>query len=60
MVVEDTEFNVEAIKMLLKDQFGMEPITAENGEVAVELYTELVNKPCKCPDRVPKLIYMDL
>ena len=37
LVVDDTDFNVLVVKLLLDSQHGIVPEEAQNGQIAVEL-----------------------
>ena len=45
---------------MLKENFDIEIEMTGDGLKALELFTEGFNKPCKCPNRAYKLIFMDL
>ena len=60
LVVDDTEFNIMAVRCLVKDHFDIDVDEAKNGKIALEMYKKGFDKKCKCPDRAYKLIFMDL
>ena len=45
---------------MIRNNFGLEIEKAEDGQFAVEKYTEAFNKECKCNLRAYRLIIMDL
>ena len=45
---------------MLKENFDIEIEMTGDGLKALELFTEGFNKPCQCPNRAYKLIFMDL
>lgn len=60
LVVDDNHFNLYAAQIILKDMYSIIAEEAENGQVAVELVSKDLKKECKCLNRVPKLIFMDI
>jgi len=76
MVVDDTVFNLETLKVMIREQYGVEVVTAQDGEQAFNLFKEInqpdstlpdakkVNrKPCQvkdCNKQLIHLIFMDL
>jgi CheY-like chemotaxis protein len=60
MVAEDNEFNMMTIAEMLFRKFEIKPVEAQNGQIAIELFKEAMNRPCKCPNRAFKLIFMDI
>lgn len=60
MIVEDTEFNLIAVKNMLKLITNAEIVEAHNGKIAVDLFKQYNSKSCNCPNRAFKLILMDL
>ena len=45
---------------MLENVFKVSVETANNGQVAVDMYREALNRECGCKHRVPILIIMDL
>ena len=60
LVVDDNSYNILAVKLMLKDKFQMDIEEALDGKFAVEMFEEAIQKPCGCPNRAFKLIFMDL
>lgn len=60
MVVDDNEFNLMALKLLIQQHFNIEIHEASNGEEAVTKYKQLFSKQCNCPCKAVKLIFMDI
>ena len=60
LIVDDTSFNVMTLKLLIKDKYDMDADEAVNGKIGVEMFKKGLDKPCGCPDRAYKLIFMDL
>jgi CheY-like chemotaxis protein len=60
LIVDDNNFNIMAITSILKENFELEIHEASNGEQAVEMYKQAFQKPCKCRDRVYRVIFMDI
>ena len=48
LVVDDIDFNILPIKLLIKEHFDIEIEEALNGAIAVEMYKKGLDKPCKC------------
>lgn len=48
LVVDDTDFNILAVQLMIRDNFNFEIESAPNGLVAVEMFKEGYNRPCKC------------
>lgn len=59
-IVDDTEFNIYPVKLMLQEQFHIEPKTASNGKLALAMCKDLWAKPCKCHFRSFRLIIMDI
>jgi hypothetical protein len=59
-VVDDIEFNILPIKLLIKEHFDIEIEEASNGAIAVEMFKKGLDKPCQCSQRSYTLIFMDL
>jgi hypothetical protein len=60
LAVDDNDFNTMTIRVIMLDKFGFEPDEACDGDVAVEMFKKGLEKPCGCPNRAYKLIFMDL
>ena len=61
LIVDDTEFNIIPVVMMLRNFFQIEAVDqALNGQQAVDMFTRLLNKPCGCRFRTHILILMDL
>ena len=60
LVVDDTQFNIIPVRHLLLEHFGIEIQVAENGQEAVDMFKELLAKPCQCILRTFRFIIMDL
>ena len=46
LVVDDIEFNILPLKLLIKEHFDIEIEEATNGKIAVEMYKKGLDKPC--------------
>ena len=46
LVVDDIEFNILPLKLLIKEHFDIEIEEAANGKIAVEMYKKGLDKPC--------------
>ena len=60
LVVDDTDFNIIPVRMLLQENYEIECDDACNGAVAVQMYKDALEKTCGCIDRAYRLIFMDL
>jgi CheY-like chemotaxis protein len=60
LVVDDIEFNIIPIRLMIKNNFNLDIVDAANGEIALHLFREEFNKNCGCVNRAFKLIIMDL
>ena len=60
LVAEDNVFNMMAVTSMMFDKFKIKPIEAANGQIAIDLFREAMNKPCGCSNRAYKLIFMDI
>jgi len=45
---------------MIQKNFKIKPDEAQNGQIAIEMYERALNLPCKCQNRVYKLILMDI
>ena len=60
LVVDDTEFNIYALKTILLAMYGIEADEAQNGQIALEMVKGRLKRSCQCQDRCYKLIFMDI
>ena len=60
LVAEDNVFNMMAIVSQVIDKYKFTPVEAANGQIAVDLFKQGMEKPCQCPNRAYKLIFMDI
>jgi CheY-like chemotaxis protein len=60
LVVDDISFNILAVKLMIKEHFGMDVDEASDGHIAVEMFKKGFEKTCGCPNRAYSLIFMDL
>lgn len=60
LVVDDTDFNILAVKLMIKENFMLDIEEAPNGKVGLEMFKEGYERLCGCEDRTYKLIFMDL
>lgn len=60
LVVDDTDFNVLAVKLMIKENFMLDIEEAPNGKIGYEMFKEGFDKPCGCEDRAYKLVFMDI
>ena len=60
LVVDDIGFNIMAVKVMIEESFNMGVTEALDGHIAVDLFKAGLDKPCKCPNRAFKLIFMDM
>lgn len=59
-IVDDTEFNIVPVKLMIKEHYGLEVSVAGNGKIAYDTYADQIKKPCQCPYRAFRLIIMDI
>eukprot|EP00356_Strombidium_inclinatum_P009436 CAMPEP_0170499884 /NCGR_PEP_ID=MMETSP0208-20121228/32953_1 /TAXON_ID=197538 /ORGANISM="Strombidium inclinatum, Strain S3" /LENGTH=134 /DNA_ID=CAMNT_0010777641 /DNA_START=3927 /DNA_END=4331 /DNA_ORIENTATION=- len=72
MIVDDNIFNLETLKMMIREKFGFEPVTAMNGQQALDTFKARLDAALD-PDRLKEdhterncqrkfihLIFMDL
>ena len=45
---------------MIEDKFGMGVSEALDGNIAVDMFKARLEKPCGCPNRAFKLIFMDM
>ena len=48
-MVDDIEFNILPLKLLIKEHFDIDIEEATNGAIAIDMYKKGLEKPCKCP-----------
>ena len=60
LVVDDIYFNMMAVRLMIEDKFSMGVSEALDGNIAVDMFKAGLDKPCGCPDRAFKLIFMDM
>lgn len=60
LIVDDNEFNLIPLKIMIKDQYNIRVDRAENGKIAVDKYAENLKKECQCLFRTYTLIIMDI
>ena len=60
MLVDDNDFNLMPLNMLITQLFQIQTDLAFNGIQAVQLFKENYEKACKCDNRAYKFIFMDL
>ena len=53
-------FNMMAVVSVIFDKYKIRPTEAANGKIAIDMFKEAMNKPCKCVNRAYKLIFMDI
>jgi CheY-like chemotaxis protein len=60
LCVDDNEYNLLALTTILSANFNIYPDEAVNGQMAIDMFKEGLNKECKCSNRAYKLILMDI
>jgi len=60
LVVDDIYFNMMAVRLMIEDKFNMGVSEALDGNIAVDMFKAELDKPCGCPNRAFKLIFMDM
>ena len=60
LCVDDQEFNLMTLRTMLETKYQITPDEAQNGQVAIDMYQEGLNKDCKCVNRAYKLVLMDI
>ena len=60
LIAEDNVFNMMAVVAIIFDKYKIKPTEAANGKIAIDLFREAMNKPCQCPNRAYKLVFMDI
>ena len=48
LVVDDIEFNILPLKLLIKEHFDINIEEASNGAIAVDMFKKGLDKPCRC------------
>jgi hypothetical protein len=59
-VVDDTDFNVLAVRLMIKEYFMLDVEEAQNGKIGYEMFKEGLDRECGCENRTYKLVFMDL
>ena len=59
-MVDDTDFNVLAVRVMIKENFILDIDQAANGKIGFEMFKKGIEKPCGCENRAYKLVFMDL
>ena len=49
-----------ALRLMLEECFNISPVEAVNGQMAIDMFKEGLDKECKCSNRAYKLILMDI
>ena len=49
-----------AVVSMIFDKYKIKPTEAANGKIAVDMFNEAMDKPCKCSNRAYKLVFMDI
>ena len=60
LAVDDNDFNLMPLKLLINQIFKLRVDEAFDGEQALEKFREGFLKPCKCANRSYRFIFMDL
>ena len=60
MLVDDNDFNLMPLNLLISQLFQIKTELAFNGQQAINLFVENYEKTCKCENRGFKFIFMDL
>ena len=60
LVVDDNDFNIFPVKLMLKELYNIDIHSASNGQIAVDMFKERWSNKCKCKNRVFRLIIMDI
>ena len=60
LIVDDNDFNILPLVMVLENQLDIDTEKAQNGLQAVNMFINAYKKPCKCQNRGYKLILMDI
>jgi len=47
-VVDDIDFNILPLRLLIKEHFDIDIEEAENGAIALSMFKKGLEKPCKC------------
>ena len=48
LIVDDNDFNILPLLMILENQMGLEADKAKNGKQAFEIFKAAYEKPCQC------------
>jgi len=60
LLVDDNEFNLMPLRILILKMFSIQAELAFNGQTAVEMFKEHFEKGCNCSKRGFIFIFMDL
>ena len=60
LVVDDNQFNIQALKLTISEHFQVEVHEAINGQLAVDKFVQMFSKDCNCPNKNFKVIFMDI
>lgn len=58
--MDDTDFNLLPLQILINTLFNVETDSASNGQIAYDMFKDAYERPCLCDNRYYKLILMDL
>ena len=47
-ILDDIDFNILPLKLLIKEHFDIDIEEAQNGKIAVDMFKKGLDKPCKC------------
>lgn len=59
-IVDDTEFNIVPVKLMIQEHYGLGISVAPNGKIAYDTLQKQMKLPCNCQFRAPRLIIMDI
>ena len=59
LIVDDTEYNIYVVRLLLEEYHDIYPDQAQNGQIALNMFNDLM-KQCNCANSIYKLIIMDI
>ena len=49
-----------AVVSIIMDKYKIKPTEAANGQIAIDMFTQAMQKPCQCVNRAYKLVFMDI
>ena len=49
-----------AVVSIIVDKYKIKPAEAANGKIAIDMFTQAMQKPCQCANRAYKLVFMDI